>query len=140
MLCGRLMLLGHSSLRWHRVLTSHTLLLLHILLVGNLLLLVGGHVGRGWVHSPTHTCLLRWDLGMVNVLGRVYGRFTVDTVLVTGCRLWRVQACLEVIEHDAIVSTSPSAYLNEIFPLSFRDERLEFWCREGVNKARLGDN
>jgi len=88
------MLLRHPSLRWHRVLASHALLLLHILLVGNLLLLVGGHVGRGWVHSAAHACLLRWNLGVVDVFGRVYCGFTIDTVLVAGCRLWRIQTSL----------------------------------------------
>jgi len=92
------MLLRHSGLRWKRILSSNTLLLLHILLIRNLLLLIRGHVGRRWMYPATHPRLLRRDLGMINVFGRVDRRFTINSILVTRCRLWRIQTSLSSLQ------------------------------------------
>ncbi len=32
------------------------------------------------------------------------------------------------------------AYLDEILAFGFGHERLKLWCREGINKAGLGDD
>lgn len=94
------MLLGHSGLRWERILSSNSLLLLHVLLICNLLLLIGGHIRRRRVYSATHPRLLRRDLGMINVFGRIDRRFTIDSVLVARCRLWGIQTSLSSLQPE----------------------------------------
>lgn len=133
------MLLRHSGLRWKWILSSNTLLLLHILLIRNLLLLIRGHVGRRWMYPATHPRLLRRDLGMINVFGRIDRRFTIDSILVTRCRLWRIQTSLSSLQlRRKAGGEVREAYLYQILAFSFGDEGLKFRCRERIDEASLG--
>lgn len=90
----------NSDLRWHWVAAYAALLLLSldVLLVGHLLLLLGCQtVLRRQTIVPRHACLLRWDLGVANIIGRVSSFFSVDTILTVRSRFGCIEACLRDI-------------------------------------------
>jgi hypothetical protein len=78
------------------------------------------------------------------VVGRVFGRVdlvrVVDTVLVSACRLWRVEASLgraRVSEELTVMHAVTEAYLDQVLPLGLGNEGLQLWGREGVDQTRL---
>lgn len=138
------MLRGHAGLRRHGILIANALLLLHVLLVGHLPLLLGRHVGRRQVPHAGRR-LLRRDLGVVDVFGGVDGRFAVDAVLVAGCRLGRVQACLRVgviqlefVRRRECGGCGLVTNLDQVLAFGFGYKWLQFGRGERVYEARLG--
>lgn len=70
---------------------SRILLLLHVLRVCHLLLLLGGDIMRRHASRVArHVGGLGWELGVVDIFGRIDCRFTIDAVLVAGAGFGRV--------------------------------------------------
>ena len=89
------MLIRHT-LRWDRIRSADSLLLLlHVLLIRHLLLLLRSDVVLRHTTTARHIGLGRRDLRVVDFFGRVYVRLTIDAILATGGRFWRVETSLD---------------------------------------------
>jgi hypothetical protein len=97
-----------------------------VALVGHGLLRVHGHIGHVRVgHMRVLGHALPGSLGWKVLVGGLVGRFdlvgTINAVVITGGRLWRIKASLD-----------------QVLSLSLRNEGLQLWRCERVHKASLG--
>ena len=92
----KLRLVLHPTLWGHWILPANPwVLCLHVLLICHLLLLFGGHVLRLHTSATGHGGLGSWNLRVIDVFGRVDGRFGIDAILIARRRFGRIETCLE---------------------------------------------
>jgi hypothetical protein len=130
------------TLRHSWVRTLYLLLLGEIGLV--LLRLLSGHVVvwktllRLWRHAASSSLYLCVRI----VFGRVDCRFSVDAILITTGRFWRVQASLVLVSVciNAMRFGCATTYLDQILALGLRNQRLKLGSSEGVHETGFGDD
>jgi hypothetical protein len=100
-----LVLRGHSIAHRHAgVLPTSLLLLLQALIIGHLLLLLVRHVT--WVHARRtgNIRLLRVDVGVVNILGRLCWHLRSFNAIFVGGGIGSIEASLEWNRSTMLVS------------------------------------
>ena len=76
---------------------------------------------------------------MIDIFWRVDGRFGINAILITGCRLGRIETGLgKEIRKSSIARLTRATYLNQVLTLWLGNERLQFWRGERVDQAGLG--
>ena len=70
--------------------------------------------------ASRHIRSLSRDLSVVDIFGRVDGRFAVNTILVASARFRRVEAGLQFVQQCVMmISTWSATYLDKILALGF---------------------